>query len=120
MARRFIVRPLAEADLEDAARWYEDERPGLAERFLEDVDQTLARIRERPFQFPSVLGQGQSTAAHLPVRGVLSGVQRNGRRARGAALEEKSEGVARTYLIAMLDAARLSRRCARHPWLLRI
>ena len=32
MARRFIVRPLAEADLEDAARWYEEERVGLAER----------------------------------------------------------------------------------------
>ena len=28
MTRRFIVRPLAEADLEDAARWYEDERAG--------------------------------------------------------------------------------------------
>ena len=26
MARRFIVRPPAEADLEEAARWYEDER----------------------------------------------------------------------------------------------
>jgi plasmid stabilization system protein ParE len=31
MPPRFIVRPLAEADLEDAARWYEDERAGLAE-----------------------------------------------------------------------------------------
>lgn len=28
MARRFIVRPLAEADLEDAARWYQNERAG--------------------------------------------------------------------------------------------
>ena len=54
MTRRFIVRPLAEADLEDAARWYEDERAGLSERFLSDVDRTIARIRERPFQFPAV------------------------------------------------------------------
>jgi plasmid stabilization system protein ParE len=54
MARRFIVRPLAEADLEDAARWYEDERAGLAERFLTDVDRTFARVRERPLQFPRV------------------------------------------------------------------
>ena len=45
MARRFIVRPLAEADLEDAARWYEEERAGLAARFLSDVDRTFARIR---------------------------------------------------------------------------
>jgi plasmid stabilization system protein ParE len=54
MSRGFIVRPLAEADLEDAARWYEDERAGLAERFFSDVDRTFARIRERPFQFPTV------------------------------------------------------------------
>ena len=56
MARRFIVRPLAEADLEDAARWYQNERAGLEERFLSDVDQTFARIRERPLQFPTVAG----------------------------------------------------------------
>lgn len=64
MARGFIVRPLAEADLEDAARWYEDERPGLAERFLKDLDQTLARIRERPFQFPTVSGQVRRALLH--------------------------------------------------------
>jgi plasmid stabilization system protein ParE len=46
MTRKFIVRPLAEADLEDAARWYEDERAGLSERFLSDVDRTIAPIRE--------------------------------------------------------------------------
>lgn len=54
MNRRFIVRPLAEADLEDAARWYHDEQPGLADRFLSDVDRTFERIREQPFQFPAV------------------------------------------------------------------
>ena len=54
MSRGFIVRPLAEADLEDAARWYEDERAELAGRFFIDVDRTFARIRERPFQFPTV------------------------------------------------------------------
>ena len=56
MSRRFIVRPLAEADLENAARWYEEEGPGLAGRFLSDVDRTLERIRERPLQFPAVAG----------------------------------------------------------------
>lgn len=53
MTRRFIVRPLAEADLDDAARWYEEEHPGLSRRFLSDVDHTFAHIRERPFQFPA-------------------------------------------------------------------
>ena len=64
MTRRFIVRPLAEADLEDAARWYEDERAGLAERFLSDVDRTFARIRERPFQFPTVGGDVHRALLH--------------------------------------------------------
>lgn len=64
MARRFIVRPLAEADLDDAARWYEDERARLAERFLSDVDRTFARIRERPLQFPSVAGDVRRALLH--------------------------------------------------------
>ena len=64
MSRRFIVRPLAEADLEDAARWYEGERAGLAERFFSDVDRTFARIRERPLQFPSVSGNVHRALLH--------------------------------------------------------
>jgi plasmid stabilization system protein ParE len=64
MARRFIVRPLAEADLEDAARWYEDERAGLAARFLDDVDRTFARILERPLQFPTVAGDVHRALLH--------------------------------------------------------
>jgi plasmid stabilization system protein ParE len=65
MTRGFIVRPLAEADAEDAARWYEDERAGLAERFLSDVDRTFARIRERPFQFPTVSGEVRRALLHI-------------------------------------------------------
>ena len=64
MSRRFIVRPLAEADLENAARWYEEERAGLAERFLSDVDRTFARIRERPLQFPTVAGDVRRALLH--------------------------------------------------------
>ena len=64
MTRRFIVRPLAEADLEDAARWYDDERAGLADRFLSDVDRTFARIRERPLQFPTVSGEVRRALLH--------------------------------------------------------
>ena len=64
MSRGFIVRPLAEADLESVARWYEDERPGLADRFLTDVDRTFARIRERPLQFPTVSGDVRRALLH--------------------------------------------------------
>jgi plasmid stabilization system protein ParE len=54
MARRFIVRQLAEADLEQAASWYDDERRGLGARFLADVQQVFTRIRETPQHFPFV------------------------------------------------------------------
>jgi hypothetical protein len=46
-----------------------------------------------------------STAADLPVRRLLSGVQRPGRCARGAAPEWKFGGVARTCSLAVVDAA---------------
>src|SRR6266498_2038530 len=54
MARTFIVRPLAEADLEQAASWYDEEHAGLGARFLNDVDQVFGRIRAMPMQFPIV------------------------------------------------------------------
>jgi plasmid stabilization system protein ParE len=57
MARRFTVRPLAEADLENAARWYEDERAGLAERFFSDVDRTFAYPRAAT-SLPHRVGRG--------------------------------------------------------------
>ena len=54
MARRFIVRPPAEADLEQAANWYDEEQAGLGSRFLSDVDQVFGRIHAMPLQFPVV------------------------------------------------------------------
>jgi plasmid stabilization system protein ParE len=64
MSRRFIVRPLAEADLENAAQWYDEERPGLAQRFLKDVDRSFVRLRERPLQFPVVAGDVRRALLH--------------------------------------------------------
>jgi plasmid stabilization system protein ParE len=57
MSGRLIVRPLAEADLEEAARWYDEEQAGLGSRFLSDVDQVFSRIRTVPLQFPVVSGE---------------------------------------------------------------
>lgn len=64
MARGFIVRPLAEADLEQAANWYDEEQAGLGSRFLSDVDRVFARIRERPQQFPAVSGDIRRALLH--------------------------------------------------------
>ena len=63
MPSRFIVRPLAEANLEDASRWYNDERAGLAGRFLREVDRTFARIRERSVASPVASGFSRKAVA---------------------------------------------------------
>lgn len=54
MARRWIVRPSAESDIGDAARWYEDHQSALGLRFLDALDQVFERIRVAPTQFPTV------------------------------------------------------------------
>jgi len=54
MARRWIIRPLAESDIDHAARWYDDRQPGLGLRFLDALDKVFARIRVVPMQFPTV------------------------------------------------------------------
>ena len=54
MDRRLVVRPLAEADIEEAARWYEGEQIGLGSRFLVDLELVLEHTTEAPHQFPLV------------------------------------------------------------------
>ena len=42
------LRPEAEADVSDAARWYEAQRSGLGSEFLDEVLRTLSSISEHP------------------------------------------------------------------------
>ena len=64
MTRRLIVRPPAEADIDSAAQRYESERPGLAARFLAEVDRTFTRLRERPLQFPAIANDVRRALLH--------------------------------------------------------
>jgi plasmid stabilization system protein ParE len=41
-------RPAAAADVEEAFLWYEAQRPGLGEEYLEAVSRALIAIRESP------------------------------------------------------------------------
>lgn len=43
-----IIRPEAEADLEDARDWYESQRDGLGDEFLECVEEALQKIDLMP------------------------------------------------------------------------
>lgn len=53
---RLLVRGAAEADIAEAARWYEQRAPGLGSEFLRAVDVTLAEIVRMPERYPVVRG----------------------------------------------------------------
>lgn len=48
MSDRFVLRPEAEIELDEAYNWYEDQKEGLGESFFEYVDHMLVRISQRP------------------------------------------------------------------------
>lgn len=48
MTRWLVVRSAAEADIEDAVRWYEAQRPALGPEFVQAVDACLAGIERHP------------------------------------------------------------------------
>jgi plasmid stabilization system protein ParE len=54
MIAEVIVRPLAEADVREAAFWYEDKREGLGAEFALEVDEVYERIGQNPLQFPEI------------------------------------------------------------------
>jgi toxin ParE1/3/4 len=54
MTLRLVVRPAAEADITDAALWYEQRSTGLGMEFLRAVDVSLAEVRRMPERFPAI------------------------------------------------------------------
>ena len=54
MTPRFIVRPPAEADIAEAALWYEARSIGLGTEFLRAVDLCFEEIGRSPERFPQV------------------------------------------------------------------
>jgi len=54
MTARLVVRSAAEADITDAALWYEQRAAGLGTELLRTVDVTLAEVARMPERFPIV------------------------------------------------------------------
>lgn len=54
MSLRLVVRPLAEQDLVDTQKWYDEQRPGLGDEFRITVDRLMVRILGRPQLYPEV------------------------------------------------------------------
>jgi plasmid stabilization system protein ParE len=50
--KRVVVRPAAAADIEDAYRWYESQRPGLGEEFLMALRSMRDRVLDHPEAYP--------------------------------------------------------------------
>jgi hypothetical protein len=51
---RVLFQPAAAAELDEAYRWYERERAGLGDEFLQAAQALIARVGENPLAFPLV------------------------------------------------------------------
>ena len=58
MTHPVTIRPEAQRDIEEAAFWYEIQRPGLGDQFIFQVDSLLQRIEKRPLQYDGRLPGG--------------------------------------------------------------
>lgn len=56
------LRPEAESDVADAARWYEAQSPGLGSEFLDELLRTSVSISERPELYPRASGEVRRAA----------------------------------------------------------
>ena len=54
MKRRTFVRPEAQNDIREAARWHEDREFGLGLRFMREVRTSLEHISDSPLRFPII------------------------------------------------------------------
>ena len=67
MARRVVVQPQADLDIQVAAVWYEDQQSGLSERFLDELHLVFSRIGDNPRQFPVIEGEARrALLRHFP------------------------------------------------------
>jgi len=57
---RLIYHPEAEAELREAAQFYERRVPGLGDRFLHEFDSTISEIQQAPDRWPVVEGDLRS------------------------------------------------------------
>ena len=48
MSVSFVLRPEAELDIAEARGWYDEQRPGLGDEFVEAVEKAFQRIRDFP------------------------------------------------------------------------
>jgi toxin ParE1/3/4 len=56
MTLRIVFRRAAKNEFEDAAVWYDEQRLGLGEEFIIEIEQALANAAAAPQRYPVVFG----------------------------------------------------------------
>lgn len=59
MSTRFVINPMAERDIEDAMRWYEQQQPGSSQAFHADLSKAFERIVDAAGTHERVSGDSQ-------------------------------------------------------------
>lgn len=63
MTLRIVFRRAAKSEFEDAAVWYDKQRPGLGEEFIIEIEESLASAVAAPLRYPLVFGDIRRTVA---------------------------------------------------------
>ena len=56
MARKLLLRPIAELEANEAYDWYEEQEIGLGDRLRHSIRKGIDSIKTRPLTFPVVYG----------------------------------------------------------------
>jgi len=57
MILRIVFRPAAKQEFDYAADRYDEQRPGLGEEFIVEIDQAIAKAAANPEHYPIVFGE---------------------------------------------------------------
>src|SRR5260221_1540333 len=63
MTLRIVFRDAAKSEFENAAVWYDEQRPGLGEEFIHEVEQAIAKAAAAPQSHPVAFGDIRRTVA---------------------------------------------------------
>ena len=77
MNLRIVFRPAAKQEFDDAADRYNEQRPGLGEEFIVEIDQAVAKAAANPEHYPIVFGEVRRAVARRFPYSVYFRVRRN-------------------------------------------
>ncbi len=63
MTLRVVFRRAAKIEFEDAAVWYDNQRFGLGDEFMAEIEQAVANAATAPQRYPVVFGDIRRTVA---------------------------------------------------------